>query len=99
MEEEASFSLLPILLLLLLLALVAFLIFLGYQLAREKFSADREEFEVQRQVLDAEWMALENLQRVDEVVFQARLAMREAEADRSTPPRRPDPTVIDGEWW
>jgi Tfp pilus assembly protein PilO len=77
--NEPSFPLLPVLLLLLLLALIAFLIFLGYQLAHEKFSADREELEVERQVLNAEWTALDNIRRVNDVFFQARQAMREAE--------------------
>jgi hypothetical protein len=77
--NEPSFPLLPVLLLVLLLALVAFLIFLGYQLACGKFSADREQLEVERQVLDAEWTALDNIRRVNDVFFHARQAMREAE--------------------
>ena len=77
--NEPSSPLPPVLLLLLLLALIAFLIFLGYQLARGKFSADQEQLEIERQVLDAEWTALDNIRRVNDVFFQARMAMREAE--------------------
>ncbi len=84
--EEPSFSLLPVLLLLLLLVLIAFLIFLGYQLARGRFSADRQELKIERQVLDAEWTALDNIRRVNDVFFQARQAMGKVERERH---RRP----------
>lgn len=79
----------------LLLALVGFLIWLGYELAKDKLSDDLSELDVQRQVLDAEWTALENTRRVNDVFFQARDAMRWAEK-----PLRPgaQPRVVDGEW-
>lgn len=76
--------------LLLLVALVALLIWLGYQLARERSSAEREELNVQRQVLDDEWMALEQTRRVNDVFFRARDATRQAEADSTRRSASPD---------
>lgn len=79
----------------LLLALVVFLIWLGYELAKDKLSDDMGELDVQRQVLDAEWTALENTRRVNDVFFAARDAMRRADQ-----PPRPgsQPGVVDGDW-
>lgn len=83
---------------LLLMAVVAFLIWVGYLVGRD---TEQEELDTQRQVLAAEWTALEQTRRVNDVFFQARDAMRRAEgtqyppgqADRST-----NPIVVDGEW-
>jgi hypothetical protein len=74
-------------LILLLLAVLAFLIWVGYQLGR---NAEQEELSDQRQVLDAEWSALEQTRRVHDVFFRARDALRrveeDARRDRKTPP-------------
>jgi hypothetical protein len=81
---------------LLLLALMILLICLGYQLSHDKVSAERDELDERRQVLDVEWMALEQTRRINEVFFQARQALRHAEADARQ--RRPiDPMVIETE--
>jgi hypothetical protein len=63
---------------LLLLGLVLLLLWFGYQLGRE---TEQEELSDQRQVLDAEWTALEQTRRVNDVFFRARDAMRRAESD------------------
>lgn len=68
--------------LLFLLAAVAGLISLGYIVAHDKLTADYAEVEQQRQALDVEWQALENGRRVNEVFFQARQAIREAEQEQ-----------------
>jgi Na+-transporting NADH:ubiquinone oxidoreductase subunit NqrC len=58
-------------------------VMLGYVLAEDKLAADRAELDQQRQVLDAEWTALENTQRVRSVFLAARRAMqREAQSRR-----------------
>jgi hypothetical protein len=72
----------------LLMALVAFLVWLGYVLARERTSAERAELDEQRDVLDAEWTALEQTRRVNDVFFRARDAMRQTEADVTNQDRR-----------
>jgi Na+-transporting NADH:ubiquinone oxidoreductase subunit NqrC len=57
---------------------------LGYVLAEGKLAHDRAELDQQRQVLDAEWTALENTQRVRAVFLAARRAMqREAQSRQS----------------
>lgn len=64
---------------LLLLGLVLLLLlWFGYMLGRE---VEQEELGDQRQVLDAEWTALEQMRRVNEVFFSARDAMRRAERE------------------
>lgn len=70
--------------LLLILLLVALLWF-SYQLGRE---AEQEELHDQRQVLDAEWTALERNRQVNDVFYRARDAMRQAEADATDQERR-----------
>jgi hypothetical protein len=72
--------------LLFLLAAMAGLIALGYVLARDKLVGDQAELDQQRQVLDVEWQALENGRRVNDVFFQARQAMREAEREQRPGP-------------
>jgi hypothetical protein len=64
---------------LLLMALAGFLIWVGYLIGRD---TEHEELETQRQVLDAEWTALEQTRRVNDVFFLARDAMRQVEAER-----------------
>lgn len=66
------------LLVLLILAVLGGLVWFGYRLGRE---VEQEELGDQRQVLDAEWTALEQTRRVNDVFFSARDAMRRAEAD------------------
>jgi len=68
---------------LLLLGLVFLLLWFGYWLGRE---IEHEELDVQRQTLDAEWTALEQTRRVNDVFFRARDAMRRAEADSDERP-------------
>jgi hypothetical protein len=65
------------LLFLLVMAVMAFLIWAGYLLGRD---IEHEELDTQRQVLDAEWTALEQTRRVNDVFFRARDAMRRAQA-------------------
>jgi len=81
----------------LLLLVVAGFIGLGVLLAHDELAGDRAELEAQRQALRAEWTALNQTRRVNDVFFTARDTMRRAEADKRQP-HRPDPTVIDGEW-
>jgi cell division protein FtsL len=69
-----------------LLTVVALLVGTGFVWAREELAADREAVEQQRQALDAEWQALENGRRVNDVFFQARQAMREAARERRPRP-------------
>lgn len=76
---------------LLLMGVMAFLIWVGYLLARDRSSAERDELDVQRQVLDTEWRALEQTRRVNDVFFRARDAMRRAEADAFDQERRRRP--------
>lgn len=70
---------------LLLMAVVAFLIWVGYLVGRD---TEQEELDTQRQVLDAEWTALEQTRRVNDVFFHARDAMRQAEANAIDEERR-----------
>jgi predicted Holliday junction resolvase-like endonuclease len=67
---------------LLVLAIIAVLIWLGYALAQVVLIEDQAQLAQQRQALDVEWQALENGRRVNDVFFQARQAMREAEQER-----------------
>jgi cell division protein FtsL len=67
---------------LLVLAVFAGLIWLGYGLAHDKLADDQVALAQQRQALDVEWQALENGRRVNDVFFQARQAMRQAEQER-----------------
>lgn len=67
---------------LLVLAIIAVLIWLGYTLAQVVLIEDQAQLAQQRQALDVEWQALENGRRVNDVFFQARQAMREAEQER-----------------
>ena len=70
------------LLVLLVLAIVAVLIWLGYALAQVVLVEDQAQLAQQRQALDVEWQALENGRRVNDVFFQARQAMRDAEREQ-----------------
>jgi len=71
---------------LLVLAIIAVLIWLGYTLAQVVLIEDQAQLAQQRQALDVEWQALENGRRVNDVFFQARQAMREAEQERRPRP-------------
>ncbi|MDQ3151017.1 MAG: hypothetical protein M3R63_04600 [Actinomycetota bacterium] len=71
---------------LLVLAVVVALVWFGYAVAQEEFDEDRAAVEQQRQALDVEWQALENGRRVNDVFFQARQAMRQAERERRPRP-------------
>ncbi len=76
-----------------ILALVVALVWIGFELAEGKVEDDRDKLDAQRGVLDAEWTALEQTRRVNDVFFSARDAMRRAqdEAGGSTPGRPPRP--------
>ncbi|MCU1685419.1 MAG: hypothetical protein JWQ81_6158 [Amycolatopsis sp.] len=67
-----------VILVLLGLVFLAGLVWFGYMIAREELS---DEIETKRQMLDAEWTAMENTRRVNSVFFSAREAMRRAEYD------------------
>ncbi len=71
---------------LLVLGIVAGLLWLGYALALAVLAENRAQLTEQRQALDIEWQALENGRRVNDVFFQARQAMREAEQERRPRP-------------
>lgn len=88
----------------------AFLIWFGYALAADRASAkadaERDDLNTQRQMLDTEWKALKQAQRVNGVFFAARDAMRQAEAEaagyghgrRGQPGSGYGPRVVDGQW-
>jgi len=71
---------------LLVLGIVAGLLWLGYAFALAVLAEDRAQLAEQRQALDVEWQALENSRRINDVFFQARQAMREAERERRPRP-------------
>ncbi|MCA1702887.1 MAG: hypothetical protein LC808_06290 [Actinobacteria bacterium] len=71
---------------LLVLAIIAGLLWLGYAFALAVLVEDRARLAQQRQALDVEWQALENGRRVNDVFFQARQAMRQAERERRPRP-------------
>jgi hypothetical protein len=64
-------------------------IWLGYQLAGEKVSYDRQRLRAQRQALDAEWQALEQTGRVRSIFLHARRAMQQEAQQRESD--HPDP--------
>lgn len=64
--------------------LTELLLWLGYWLAAERLSSDRERIERERAALDAEWDALDRTRRVRDVYYNARNAMRD-EAQRYWP--------------
>jgi hypothetical protein len=70
-----------LLIVLFMLGLMAGLVWLGVHLAEGAMEEDKGELDTQRLVLDAEWTALEQTRRVNDVFFRARDAMRQAEAD------------------
>lgn len=81
---------------LIVLALVAGLVWIGYQLAEGRLEGDRQKLDddsdAERGLLDAEWTALEQTRRVNDVFFAARDAMRQAQDeahgnDLRRPPR------------
>jgi hypothetical protein len=75
-----------------IVACVGSLVWLGFQFAKGKLEDDQEKLDSERQVLDAEWTALEQTRRVNDVFFSARDAMRRAQdeaggSDSRRPPR------------
>ena len=64
------------------------LIWLGYWGAEHDLAEERDELNSQRNKLDAQWTALEQTRRVNDVFFLARDAMRQAEADATDQERR-----------
>lgn len=76
--------------LILVTASLTFLILIGYEIGQGRAHSERKPLDVQRDVLDAEWMALEQARKVNEVFFWARDAMRRAEYETGrTPSREP----------
>jgi fatty acid desaturase len=71
------------------IVVVGTLVWLGYQLAAEKLTADRQRMERERAALDAEWEALDRTRRIRDTFWDARIAMRE-EARRYWPTDGPD---------
>lgn len=76
------------------LACVAGLVWLGYLLAEGRLEDDRQKLnddsDTERGLLDAEWTALEQTRRVNDVFFAARDAMRRAQDEAgSFETRRP----------
>lgn len=65
------------------ITLVGLFVWLGWQLALEHFRHVQSGLQQQRDLLDAEWQALDNTRRVREVFLLARRAMqREADQPR-----------------
>jgi hypothetical protein len=75
---------------------MAALIWLGYMLADAKLRADQVKLGEQREALRVQWQALVNARRVNDVFFQAREAMRQAEIESHALPAWSN--VIDGEF-
>jgi hypothetical protein len=86
-----------LMLVLLIVAVLLGLVWLGYWLAEQDLTNERDELDTRRQVLDVEWTALENTRRVHDVFWQARDDLRRAEQAHRPPPKF-KPEVIDGEW-
>jgi len=82
------------------------LVWLGYWAAEYDFTEDREALDTQRDALSTEWAALEQARRVNDVFFDARDALRQAEVDsrsyrqgstqRSGPAH--GPRIVDGDF-
>ncbi len=81
----------------LLLAVVALLIALGYWLAKDKLAEEQHDLDVARDVLRAEWSALEGSRQINDVFFQARDAMRRTEGEAGGRGWQ-HPHIVDGEW-
>jgi len=64
---------------------VAFFVWLGFECGR---SAEQEDNDVQRRVLQEEWATLESARQVDDVLFEARQEMWDATARRRPGRRR-----------
>ncbi|WP_414940154.1 hypothetical protein [Amycolatopsis sp. cmx-11-51] len=58
----------------------------AYSWAHAELEDDRGQLDAQREVLKAEWLAMEQNRKVNEVYFSAREALRDAE--HRDPPRR-----------
>jgi hypothetical protein len=75
------------------LVLVVGLVWLGYQLAEGRLEDDRKKLtddgDAERGLLHAEWTALEQTRRVNDVFFTARDAMRRAQDEAGFETRRP----------
>ena len=86
---------LGLLLVLVILGVVFGLFWLGYKGAERDLGEERDVLETERDLLDAEWTALEQTRRVNDVFFRARDAMRRAQdeaggSDSRRPPRTGD---------
>jgi hypothetical protein len=77
-----------VLVIVMVLLLAGGLLWLGYLLAEDTLRAERARLARQRDVLDAEWQALDNTRRVRAVFLDARRKMQD-EAQRHTPMRPP----------
>ena len=64
--------------LVLLVVLTAAVFGLGYWSGRDTVASERNELAVQREALDSEWQALQQAQRISDVFYRARQAMRDA---------------------
>jgi len=64
--------------LVLLVVLTATVFGLGYWSGRDTVDSERHELAAQREALDSEWQALQQAQRVSDVFYRARQAMRDA---------------------
>ncbi|PWW53674.1 hypothetical protein [Actinokineospora spheciospongiae] len=80
------------LLVILVASAVGVLVWLGYRLAKDEMAAERASVETERQVLDAEWRALEQTRQINDVFFTARDQLRRAERDTN------HPTIVEGDW-
>jgi hypothetical protein len=59
-------------------ALLILMMWVGYRLGRED---EQDELEFERNELDPGWIALEQARQINDVFFQARAALRQAERD------------------
>jgi len=68
-------------------AFAAFMVRFGYRFAMDKLSREQTAINIQRDTLRAEWFALEQARRVNDVFYQARTALHnEATGQTSRPP-------------
>jgi hypothetical protein len=77
-----------LLLVFVILGVVFGLFWLGYKGAERDLGEERDVLENERGLLDAEWTALEQSRRVNDVFFAARLAMRQVQDEADSDPHR-----------